>query len=237
MRFLKVLGLAAVAAMAVVAVVGATSASAADEVVLCKVLPTTPNSLCANGDVLPQGTEILGLASKPTLKGSLTVECEDSTSTTKITSPGGMSEHLEFEITALAFGVLPTPTLGKGCTGCKEIHTTPPYKGTVLMNNTTDYDVTVKGSATLKGCTFLNVECVFENSGLELLIDPDNTTLEHPGLSKGRDVLLIEDNLKRIGGSSFCGAEGTWTAKYFTTGCDVPGVGASNCWVALREHL
>jgi hypothetical protein len=239
MRFTKVLGLAAVAAMAAMAFIGTGSASALpDEVVLCSTLITNQaTELCPNANVLPQGTEILGLASKPTLKSSFTtVECEDSTSTAKITSPGGMSEHLAYEITALEFGVLPTPKLGAGCTGCKQIHTTPPYSGTILMNTSTDYDATVKGSATLKECgPFSNVECKYENSGLELLIDPDAT--KHPlGTVKG-DLLLIEDTLKKIGGGFLCSSTGVWTASYTTIGCHVPAVGAKNCWLALREHL
>jgi hypothetical protein len=235
MRLTKVFGLAAVAAVAAMAFIGAGTASAAHEVVLCSVLPPTPNSLCAAANVLPAGTEILGLAKNPKLEGTITVECEDSIATVK--TKESMNEKLGVELTKLEFGKLPTPSLGTGCTGCTGgIHTAPPYQGTILMENEKDYVIHTAGNALLLNCPF-GVECKFGSEALTLLIDPDLTQHDAASQVKG-DLLLINNTLNRTGGSILCGSTGLWTASYTTTKCHVPAVGQNkDCWIALREHL
>jgi hypothetical protein len=233
MQFTKVLGLAAVAAACVLASIGAGTASGASELVLCEELVASPSTFCPKGKILPGGTEVLGLASHPKIEGTITVECEDSIATAKSTSSVG--EPLEFEVTKIEFGSLPTPSLGAGCSGCTNgVHTFPVYLGTLKMENEKDYAAHTKGSALLLGCPF-GVECKFGSEELTLLLDPDAAQHDATSQVKG-DQLLIGNTLIRVGGSILCGSSLKWTTAYTTLGCHKPGVGKVNCWLALFEE-
>jgi hypothetical protein len=236
MRPIKVLGLMTMAAVAAMAFLGTGMASALpDEIALCEALPSTPNTLCPIGKVLPAGTEILWLASHPTLSGTVTIECEDSIAITKTTA--SMGATLGFELTKLEFGKLPTPSLGSGCTGCTGgIHTKPPYSGTFIMSNSSDYVATMSVSERQLNCPF-GIECEFGSGKIEALLDADATQHDIGSQVKG-DLLLIESKVERTGGSALCGSTVVWKASYTSIGCHEPGMGTEiDCWVALREHL
>lgn len=220
------------------AFIGAGSASAlVDEVVLCKVLVEN-GQLCPTGSFFPAGTKALSLASKPVLKGTVNVECEDSLSTTTTTTSMAVEPEVSIDI---EFGKLPKPELGKGCTGCTEVHTVL-YSGKIVVVNNGGKDewfLLTNGFAELLHCTFFNVTCKFGSNHLKLPIDLDAST--HPKLPKvgyKGDLLLIKEAVLENKGSELCGATGKWTASYTTAGCDEPGSAElKDCWLALYPHL
>jgi hypothetical protein len=226
MRLIKVFSLAAIAAVAAMALIGASSASAAGEVVLCKELVAT----CPSGSQWPSGTVLKGLANDPELLGTLTILCEDSTVEGKTTALSG--NPLGFSITSLEFGVLPTPSLGSGCSECLEgIHVALPIAGNIKMEGT-KYFLNGTGRATLKGCTFLHIDCTYEG-----VIKSEIThTGEHPNhAGKNLPTINISTELIFVAGSGFCGNDAVWDAEYVLTLATDPATQATGlAWPSLN---
>jgi hypothetical protein len=214
MRLTKVFGLAALAAVAAMAFIGVSSASAAikHSVVLCDQLVAV-EQLCPEGHLWPKGTIILALAEGGVLKaGGLEVKCPHTEIEAKTTAEAGLS--LPFEITKLKFGKLETE-LGKGCEGCTEIHTTPPYPGKIEVEAIDKFYFQSTGEAELLHCTIFNVTCKYGSENILSLIHHDGTHPKHEGTNLPH--ILIRNTLVKIGGSGFCPAEGTWEADPIVT--------------------
>jgi hypothetical protein len=223
-RLVKMLGLAMVAAIATMAFIGAGSASAQEhKIVLCDELVT----LCPNGHLWPEGTELEALAKEPKLHSSLgtTTSCEDSIVTGKV----GPSPASPLTITSplVEFGTLPTPKLGLGCTGSctgtgeETIH--PVLDSMQIEVEAVDkYYLTGTGLAALLKCPLVGT-CIFRGENIKV---PISHTGKHPGHSGENlplanfEVLLNRktthtNKLKQsVSGSSFCPSTAEWLADY-----------------------
>jgi len=223
MRFVKAFGLAALAAVAAMAFLGAGTASAqTHDIVLCKELVT----LCPAGKLWPAGTLLEALAKEPKLLSSLgTIECEDSYILALATEEvghlnSGVPEYLLDNVVP-EFGVLPTPTLGLGCTGpCGAtnqdwIHASF-ESSRLLVENVDKYFILGAGLALILNC--LGLTCVFRANHVKVPITHTGTHLLHPG--NNLPLAHFEVPLTRQtthSGSSLCPATATWHAKYTFT--------------------
>lgn len=227
MRITKVLGLAALAAVTAMAFIGTGSATAQDKIVLCKELVT----LCPTGKLWPKGTKFLVLAKEPELIGTLPVKCEDSTGTGEIIEEIG--SPLNFKITALAFGKLPTPA-GTGCTNCENVKVNGlPLSGSIEVEAVDKYFFKSEGSATLEKCTAFKVTCGFKGT-IKVEIKHDGS---HP-LHSGTNLPLItfEKELTRTEGSELlCGNSGIWKASYVLYLADPPTGESGLAWPSLDK--
>jgi hypothetical protein len=209
------LGLAVVVAAAVTAFVGATSATAADFITLCKVEVKAGN-LCPEGELLEKGVTLKAKALKPTLSGTVTVECPESVVEGKTLAKS--ETPLPFDITNLTFG-----PAGK-CSNCPTVDVEGlPWQGNITVTGTgaeEEFFVTAEGSAKLLGC-FGFVNCLFKTpaGGAKLLVE-NNTN----GFPKA-----VAKNVKLVGPGGLCGTEGEWNATYTFEG--------TKFWVALDKLL
>jgi hypothetical protein len=234
MRLIKMLGLAMVVAIATMAFIGAGSAAAQDKIVLCKEL-IEKGKLCPEGKEWPKGSLLLFLAKEPEFKSSATtVKCEDSVIEAKTLALSG--SPLSIEISGLVFGKLPTPTLGEGCTGCtKGIHAVLPINAEIEVTGEDDFWMKTTGLMVKKGCP-LGLTCVYGWEGIKSLIEHKGTHPSHEG--SNLPSMFFEVTLTRQtthGGSSFCPATGTWTARYVAYLVNPPAGEPGLGWPALSE--
>jgi len=233
MRLTKVFGLAAIAAVAAMAFIGTSTAGA---IVLCKELVTT----CPAGSQWPTGTQILGLATNPELLGGLAIKCADSTVVGETTAASG--NPLPAKITSLAFGILPTPTLGAGCTGCPfglitlvHANNLPFTASLELQDKTVDkYALVATGKATVL-CTNSKHEAQFECGYERTILSPITHTGTHPLHSSSGNLPKIEINAAltlTLGSEFFCGSSATWDANYVIYLAHAGG-GSGLAWPAL----
>lgn len=209
MTLIKALGLAAVAALTAMAFIGTSSAFAEDEVVICKEL-VEKGKLCPSGQLWPAGSILLALAEKPQfLTTNFNVVCEDSffeAETGASPSPKIALNFLKWE-----FGVLPTPKLGEGCTGCTQIHTT---LGPGLIEVTELDDFWFRTGAEFE---FLNcpgkINCRYETGEFKVLIDHKGHHPAHKGENLARFVISELPMIFKTG-SPFCPKEAKWDATY-----------------------
>jgi hypothetical protein len=167
------------------AFIGTSAASAEDEIVLCKKLVEV-GKFCPTGESWPQTTVLLALAKNPELVGNLPIKCEDSLAEVKTLADSGLS--LPLSITSFEFGVLPTPTLGKGCKGCPfegigvrmEVHTAAPYLASLAVKATDEFSLVVTGKMTVL-CVGLGVSCTFEGENLSSPITHNGRHPNHAG--------------------------------------------------------
>lgn len=206
MRITKALGLAALAAVTAMAFIGTGSAVAQNKIVLCTELQTT----CSNGKLWSGGTKLLLLAKDPELIGTLPVKCEDSTGVVETNEDIG--SPLNFKITSLKFGKLPSPE-GTGCTNCEALTSSVPVNGSIEVEATDRYFFKSEISITGEKCTVFKVKCVFKGT-IRVEIKHDG---EHPNHQNTTILPLItfEKTLTRTEGSEpFCGNTTTWKASY-----------------------
>jgi hypothetical protein len=237
MRFSKALGLAVLAVMAAMAFVGGGTASADSEMVLCTALVEKASELCPPNTYLKQGTTISALASAPAilLPGAPAVKCEDGI------IEGGlgttMAAELTVTVTEIAFGKLPTPALGAGCTVCTQgIHVTPLPTGAWFGVEAGDaFFFKLEGvKIVLKGCP-LGITCEYITGGFKSPID--RHAQEHPDWpEKKKDVILVKRVLTTVGGSPFCPKGAEWFGEYILTLSRVePKEGPHLFYVALEQ--
>jgi hypothetical protein len=239
MRFTKVFGLAAIAAVAAMAVIAVSSAAAADTITICKKL-VTGSELCPTGELLGSGGTIEALAKNPELVTSIgTEKCEDSTITGTVNAGSGAT--LPVTLGAPAFGVLPTPTLGTGCTGpCTGgVHALALENSSIGVEAEDKFFLKASGLAFLLECNaiFFTVTCAYRGENKVSKIDRDVST--HPRMEGKFDLILVETVLTRVtthGGSSLCPETSEWKASYTVTGCKTPGGVATLCWIALDKE-
>jgi hypothetical protein len=197
-------------------------------VVLCKEL-IEKGKLCPEGKLWAEGAKLLLLAKEPVLEGTLTVKCEDSIATATLGTPNVGLLPVSMDV---VFGKLPTPKLGEGCTGCKEVHV-PLTEGWVKVKGEDEFYLEVTGAATFLHCTVFNVTCVYGVEGLQTPIKHDGT---HP-LHEGTNLALLKFEvtlLRKEGSSGLCSAEGLWKATYTTTLVD-QGTETGLGWPALDK--
>jgi hypothetical protein len=234
MRPSKVLGLAALAAMTAMAFLDAGTATADSEMVLCTQLVIKADDLCPLGAHLEQGTTISGLASAPAiiLPGAPAIKCEDGIIEGVLNA--SMGPEIPVTVTEIAFGKLPTPTLGAGCTVCtKGIHVALAVGAAFEVAASDDFFFRFESvHFTLKGCTFGT--CEYASEAFKSLIDRD--AQEHPDWpTKKKDVILIHRTLTRVGGG-FCPATAEWFGEYILTLSRVnPKDNPNLFYVALEE--
>ncbi len=237
MRLSKALGLAVFAVTVAMAFAGAGTASADEEMVLCTELVNLASELCPNEAYLKQGTTISALASTPAilLPGSPAIKCEDGI------IEGGLGTTMALELTVtvtqIAFGQLPTPTLGAGCTVCtKGIHVTPlPTNGWFGVEASDAFFFKLEGvTIVLKGCP-LGITCEYVTGEFKSPIDRHSQ--EHPDWpEKKKDVILVKRVLTRVGGSPFCPMGAEWFGEYILTLSRVdPKEGPHLFYVALEQ--
>lgn len=227
MRLTKAFGLAAIAAVAALAFIGTSSAAAAGEVVLCKELVTT----CPAGSQWPSGTTLLYLWSNAELLGVLRYKCEDATITSKTTALSG--SPLPFELTAVAFGKLPTPTLGEGCTGCPtgnaQVHVNKFFNGNVSVTAADKYSLTFGLKVTLlcRGFT-----CGYIKEAITSPITHDGT---HPNMSGTNlpRVHILTNLTINLGTEFFCGSTAQWEGDYIIFQAE-NGATSGLAWPALN---
>ncbi len=208
---------------------------ASTEVVLCKDL-VEDGHLCPEGEFYASGTKLLALASSPEFKASPfgPLKCEDSVIEAETTSD--MSTEFGIKFTKIAFGKLPTPELGKGCTTCTEgIHPPPAVSGVIEMTGN-DYLLRSSEAFELLSCFGLGVTCLYGSEGLESLVDDDAGKHKQASGEKGLAEILVSDTLFFIKGSNFCPEEGTWTANYVVYGLESGGEKVQG-WLALQVAL
>jgi hypothetical protein len=207
MTLIKALGLAAVAALAAMAFIGTSSAFAEDEVVLCKKL-IEKGLLCPNGSLWPTGSVALALAQGPEfLSSAFNVKCEDSLFEA---NTGGIAPKLPFEITRLAFGVLPKPELGAGCTGCKEIHVAV-GPGLIEVSEFDDFWLKTGAQFKFLGCAGFGLNCEYVVNEFKALIDHNGKHPLHSGENLPRIILQV--TLTRVG-SGLCPEKMVWDGTY-----------------------
>jgi hypothetical protein len=213
MNLTKAFGLAALAVVAAMAFIGTGSAAAQHQVVLCKALET----LCKVGNLWPSGTEILALATNAELKGTLPIVCEDVAFAAKITSAGGIGSPLTLAITSLAYGVLPTPTLGAGCISAPcgagiQVHVNElPFAVLLAVTAVDKYTFNYVGKATMLCSGFT---CGYAADKAD--IAPITHTGKHP-LHAGENLPKIESDFtlsRTLGLAFFCGDTTLWAANY-----------------------
>jgi hypothetical protein len=172
---------------------------------------------------------LLALAENPEFKASpfSALKCEDSALEAETTS--SMDFALGIEITKIAFGKLPVPNLGEGCTTCtKGIHPPPATSGSIEMaDSAADYVFESSEGFELLSCFGLGVTCLYGTDGLISLIDS-----EEQGLAQ----ILVSGTMHFIKGSNFCPEEGIWTANYIVVALESEGKQTQG-WLALYEAL
>lgn len=198
MKLIKMFGLAAIAAVAAMSFVGVSSAMAVEhEVVVCTQL----QSLCAAGNVVPQGGTITGTATNPILLGQTNEKCENSSVSGDITSPGGMGLNLLGEILTTSFtgNCKPCSTV---TASAKVIHVTMTLPEHWVI-------VVLEPKATFTGCP-LGVSCTFSEAAI---------TMTGTNTATGGKIVASGAKLNRTAGSEFfCGNVGEWDAEYNVTG-------------------
>jgi hypothetical protein len=232
MRLIKVLGLAAVAALTAMAFIGTSSSLAQNEdtIVICKKL-IEKGKLCPEGELWKEGAKLLLLAKEPVLEGGLTVKCEDSIATATLGTPNVGLLPVSLDV---VFGKLPTPKLGEGCSGCKEVHV-PLINGWIKVKGEDEFYLAAEGEATLLHCTVFDVSCIYGNA-VEVPIKHDGT---HP-LHEGTNLALLKFEvtlLRKTGSSGLCAAEGLWKATYVATLVHQTGSESGLGWPALDKKV
>jgi hypothetical protein len=235
MRFSKALGPAALAAMAGMAFLSASTASADDEMVLCTVLVNNADELCpVPTAILAKGTTLTALASAPAilLPGLPAVKCEDGIIEGELNS--SMGAELPFTAKNIAFGKLPTPTLGEGCSVCtKGIHAAPVGAAFEVAASDDFFFRFETANLVLKGCTFGT--CEYSSGKFKSLIDRD--AQEHPDWpEKKKDVILVKQSLTRVGGG-FCPATAEWFGEYILTLSRLKPTDNPNLFYVALEEL
>ena len=216
MRFSKALGLSVLAAMSAMACINAGAATADSEMVLCKALVTNANELCPLGAHLEQGTTISALAPAPAilLPGAPAIKCEDGIIEGVLNAE--MGKEIPVTVTEVAFGKLPKPALGAGCSVCTGgIHVALAIGAAFeVAKDADDFFFRFENPKfVLKGCTFGT--CEYSAGVFKSLIDRD--AQEHPDWpNRKKDVILIKQALTRVGGG-FCPATAEWFGEYILT--------------------
>jgi hypothetical protein len=234
MRLTKALGLAIMAALVAMAFLGASNASAQHQIALCKSLVV----LCGADELWKAGTEILALAANPKLETSIgNITCEDSKVKAKLSTTLG--NPLVASNPEVSFGVLPTPTLGTGCTGIcvngnpNSIHVQL-EKLEVIVEAINKYSLRGTGLALILNCPFGT--CVYRGVDLVSPIKHDGTHLEHPN-ADNLPLAEFAETLNRQtshGGSIFCPSTSKWTASYVLTLAHHEGV-SGLAWPSLDK--
>jgi hypothetical protein len=205
------------------------------EIVLCQKL-IEETELCPEGDFFPSGTKLLALAANPEFKASpfSSLKCEDSVVEAEVTS--SMGKELGVKFTKIAFGKLPTPELGNGCTTCTEgVHPPTVVNGSIEMTGE-DYVLNSSEAFELLSCFGLGVTCLYGSDGLTSLIDNDAGKHKLATEEEGLAQILVSATLSLIKGSNFCPEKGTWTANYVAYALESDGKKIQG-WLALYEAL
>jgi len=218
MRLTKVLGLAFVAAVAAMAFLGASTASAQEhQIALCKSLVT----LCGANELWKAGAVILALAEGAKLETSIgNIVCQDSV--VEATLATTLGNPLTSSSASVAFGVLPKPELGNGCTGVcvggnpNSVHVTL-EKLEVIVAPVDNYSLRGTGLALILNCPLVGT-CVYRGVDLVSPIKHDGKHSSHTGTNL--PLAEFAETLNRQtshGGSIFCPATSKWTANYVLT--------------------
>jgi len=147
-----------------------------------------------------------------------------------------MGDALGLKFTKIAFGVLPTPELGKGCTTCTEgIHPPPAVSGSITRSGS-DYVLKSSEAFELLSCFGLGVTCLYGAENFTALVDPDVGSHKQGPEGKGLAEILVSTPMYFIKGNNFCPEEGTWTANYVVYVLKSEGKEAQG-WLALYERL
>ncbi|HXR31048.1 MAG TPA: hypothetical protein VN752_07915 [Solirubrobacterales bacterium] len=217
MRFVKAFCLVALAALATMAFLGAGTASAQHKIVLCKELVT----LCPAGKLWGKGTLIELLAKDPIWLSSLgTFLCEDSI--VRGLTEQEIGDPFNFDSVTVEFGVLPTPTLGLGCTGTCGAATEDWFHATfenvrLLVEAVNKYSLLFAGLILLLKCQF-GITCVYRVNHAKVPIAHDGTHPLHAGINLPlENVLVTLLRQTTHSGSSLCPAESIWHATYVLT--------------------
>jgi hypothetical protein len=238
------LGLAMVAAIAAMAFVGASSASAQEhKIVLCKELVT----LCPNGKLWPAGTKLTALATNPEMHSSLgtSTKCEDSLITGELAEEIG--SPLSFKNLSMAFGSLPTPKLGLGCTGSctgtgeETFH--PVLEDLKVEVEVTDkYYLKLTVLLALLKCPIVGT-CIYRAENILVPISHTGKHAAHSGenlplatfeVILQRKTTHTNTEGKAVNGSSFCPSSSEWLADYILYAAE-SGEVKGLAWPSLDE--
>lgn len=206
------------------------------EIVLCKTL-VLGGELCPTESFYPAGTKLVALAENPEFKAApfSALKCEDSVIEGETTA--SMGSTLGIEINKIAFGKLPIPELGKGCTTCTAgVHPPPVVTATVEMTKNSDYVLKSSEAFELLSCFGLGVTCLYGSDGLVSLVDSDAGKHKSAEGEKGLAQILVSGTLSFIKGSNFCPETGTWTANYVVYTLESEGKTVQG-WLALYRAL
>jgi hypothetical protein len=231
MRLTKVLGLTAVAALTAMAFIGTSSslAQSEDTIVICKEL-IEKGKLCPEGKLWAAGAKLLLLAKEPVIEGGLTTKCEDALATLTLGTPNVGLLPVSID---LAYGKLPTPKLGEGCSGCSEVHV-PLIEGWIKVKGEDEFYLELSSEETSLHCTVFNVTCIYGATGLQVSIKHDGT---HP-LHEGTNLALLKFEvtlLRKTGSSGLCAAELLRKATYVATLVHQTGSESGLGWPALDK--
>lgn len=226
MRFFKMIGAVVMVATTTLVLFGIGTASAqTHKIVLCKELVI----LCAPGKLWPSLSRFTWLAGKVEFSNSLgTITCEDSTITGELEAEIG--DPLPIKNAALAFGVLPTPKLGLGCTGpctgagAENFHAT--LEGLRYLVEAPDrYFILGGGLALILNCPLVGT-CVYRTDHFKDEIKHNGTHPSHPNANNLPLTLLtlVMNRQTTHAGSTFCPATTVWAANYIHYLAEAGGV-------------
>lgn len=160
--------------------------------------------------LLSIGNKAAGFSGTPEFKVApfSALKCEDSMIEGETTV--NMGKALGIKITNIAFGKLPTPKLGEGCTTCTEgVHPPPSVSASIEMLNGNDYVLKSSEAFELLSCFGLGVTCLYGSARLVSLVDSDVGKHKEAAEEKGLAQILVSGTLFFIKGSNFCPEEGS----------------------------